>query len=103
MILDLTEVKEFLRLEWDFQDENTTIQTLTAAAEAYLANATGKQFDSSNALAKLFCLVLVADWYEDRTLVGRVGEKVRLTIDSILAQLTYCSAPAATGGGIDGT
>lgn len=93
MILTIEEAKEWLRIDGDY--ENTTIQMLINAAELYIKNATGKTFDSTNELAKLFCLVLVTDWYENRELVGqKPSDKVRFTIQSMLAQLRY----APTGG-----
>ncbi|MEK5038913.1 head-tail connector protein [Sporosarcina sp. FSL K6-3457] len=89
MILTLEETKEWLRV--DIEDDDSMIRMLTEAAEAYLKNATGKDFDETNKQAKLFCLVLVMDWYENREMNNfRVGEKVRYTVESMIAQLTYC-------------
>ncbi len=87
MILELTETREWLR---DDEIPEGTLQVLIGAAELYLKNATGKTYDGENDLAKLFCLVLVTDWNENREMVGKVSEKVRFTVDSILAQLQYC-------------
>ncbi|MBY6276147.1 head-tail connector protein [Parageobacillus phage vB_PtoS_NIIg3.2] len=87
MIISVDEAKEWLRV--DHNDEDNMIQMLINAAEKYLKNATGNTFDSSNELAQLFCLVLVADWYENRELVGRVSDQVRPIIQSILTQLSY--------------
>lgn len=91
MIVTLEEAKEWLKV--DFSDDDATIQRLINAAEKYLKNATGNTFDSSNELAQLFCLVLVADWYENREMIGKVSDKIRHTVDSILAQLSYCYGP----------
>ncbi|QSB48769.1 head-tail connector protein [Parageobacillus toebii] len=91
MIISLDEAKEWLRV--DHNDEDNMIQMLIKAAEKYLKNATGNTFDSSNELAQLFCLVLVADWYENREMIGKVSDKIRHTVDSILAQLSYCYEP----------
>jgi len=93
----VTEAKQWLRV--DGADDDSTISMLISAAEAYLKNATGKDFDRSHDLAKLFCLVLVTDWYENRDMVGRVSDKVRLTVESVLAQLTYCNITPATPPG----
>lgn len=96
MIIELEETKNWLRL--DGSEDDSIIVTLIKAAESYLTSATGKQFDSSNYQAKLFCLVLVTDWYENRDLMGaKVGEKVRFTIQSMLIQLQY--APEVTTNG----
>lgn len=92
MILTLEEAKTWLRVDGD--DENNLIETLIGAAETYLHNATEVEFDETNQLAKLFCLVLCADWYENRDLIGQQpSDKVRFTIQSILAQLQHAYAP----------
>lgn len=88
MIVTLEEAKEWLRIDGDYDD--MVIEMLIESAEQYLKNATGKEFDSSNRLAKLFCLVLIVDWYENRHLMGqKTSEQVRYTIQSMLAQLKY--------------
>lgn len=91
MILTIGEAKEFLRI--DGTEEDALLQTLISAAEKSLYNATGNTFDSANELAKLYCLVLVSDWYENRELNEKVSEKVRFTVQSILTQLKHCYEP----------
>lgn len=91
MIITISEAEKFLRIEPGADD--TTLQLLIGAAEKYLVNATGNQFDSTNELAKLFCLMLVTDWYENREMVGRVNDKIRQTVESMLAQLSHCYEP----------
>jgi uncharacterized phage protein (predicted DNA packaging) len=89
LLITLKETKEYLRVDGD--EDDSLIESLINASEEYLKNATGKTFDNTNHLARLFCLVLVVDWYENRGLtVGKVGEKIRPVIDSMLAQLNYC-------------
>ncbi len=90
MILTLEETKAFLKVDYDDEDEN--IQSLIQGVELYLKNATGKEYSSSNPLAKLFCKVLVSDWYDNRGFMedSKMSSKVRYTINSILTQLTYC-------------
>jgi uncharacterized phage protein (predicted DNA packaging) len=87
LIISIDEAKEWLRI--DHNDEVSTIDMLIHAAEAYLKNATGHTFDSTNHLAKLFCLVLVTDWYENRDMIGKTSDQIRPIINSILMQLTY--------------
>jgi uncharacterized phage protein (predicted DNA packaging) len=91
LIISLDEAKEWLRIEHN--DEDNILQMLIKSAETYLQNATGNTFDNTNNLAKLFCLVLVTDWYENREMVGKASEKVRQTVESMLAQLSHCYAP----------
>lgn len=91
MIITLEETKSYLRV--DGIDDNALITSLMEAAETYLSNATGNTFDATNSLAKLFCWVLVTDWYENREHVGRASDKVRPIVDSMLAQLSHCYQP----------
>lgn len=88
MILNLITVKDFLKIEYD--DDDPVLDILISAAEIYLYNATGIQFDSTNNMAKLFCLILVSDWYDNRDFVGKVSEKLRYTVESMITQLKYC-------------
>lgn len=91
-ILTLDETKLWLRV--DGNDEDAIIQTLMGAAETYLGNAVEIQFDSTNQLAKLFCFVLCADWYENRELIGsQPSDKVRFTCQSIMTQLQNAYGP----------
>jgi uncharacterized phage protein (predicted DNA packaging) len=87
-IITLAEAQSWL-VDTPSEDE-PVITTLIAAAETYLSNATGNTFDSTNALAKVFCLVLVTDWYENREMIGKVSDKVRPTITGLLTQLSHC-------------
>nr|WP_296969167.1 head-tail connector protein [Tepidanaerobacter sp. EBM-38] len=89
LIITLEEAKAYLKA--DHTEEDDLIESLIDAAETYLKNATGRTFDGSNYIARLFCLTLVTDWYENRGLaVGKVREGIRPVIESLLAQLNYC-------------
>jgi uncharacterized phage protein (predicted DNA packaging) len=87
MIVSLDEVKNWLRI--DFSEDDALLTTLISAAEEYLKNATGITYDSENRLAKLFCMTLIADWYENREMIGKATDQTRPIIQSILTQLTY--------------
>ena len=91
MIITLEETKGYLRV--DGTEDDALITSLIDAAETYLYNATGNTFDGINSLAKLFCWVLVTDWYENREHVGRASDKVRPIVESMLAQLSHCYQP----------
>lgn len=93
MIVTLEEAKQYLRPATD--EDDPTIQSLIDAAELYLENATGIKYDSTNPLAKLFCKILVADWYENRELTEndrgqKVSKGIRPIVESMLVQLKYC-------------
>lgn len=88
MILTLDETKKFLKV--DFIDDDAYIQLLIDGSSEYLKNATDVTFDSTNSLAKLFCLAIVSDLYDNRQFtVDKTSEKVRYTLQSILMQLGY--------------
>lgn len=94
MIITLEETKQYLRI--DGSESDVLIMSLIEAAEIYLQNATGNQFDSTNPLAKLFCWVLITDWYENREHTGKASEKTRPIVESMLAQLRHCYQPEVT-------
>ncbi len=86
MIIDLSFARKWLREPPE--EDNDIIELIIGAAEEYLKNATGRTFDDTNNQARLFCLVLVTDWYENRDLIGtKPSEKVRFSIQSMLIQL----------------
>lgn len=89
MIVSLEEIKNYLRV--DYNDEDPYIQELIQASELYLKNVTGKVYDSTNPLAKLYCKALITDWFENRGLISESGDsdKVRHTLQDILSQLQY--------------
>lgn len=89
MIISLEEAKIFMKV--DFEDEDDEIQDCIDDAEAYLENATGKKFDSSNRLARRYCKVLANDWYNDRSLREdkKISGKIKFTLQSIMTQLKY--------------
>ncbi|UYL94043.1 head-tail connector protein [Geobacillus phage vB_GthS_PK3.6] len=87
MIVTLEEAKNWLRV--DFSDDDALITTLINAAEEYLENATGVEFNENNHLAKLFCMTLISDWYENREMIGKATDQTRPIIQSILTQLSY--------------
>lgn len=94
MIVTVEETKKWLRIDGD--DEDSLLDMLIKAAETYLYNATGIEYTADNQLAKLYCLILCADWYENRTLIGQQpSEKVRFTCQAIMTQLQN------TGGDAD--
>lgn len=88
MIVTLEEAKNWLKVETDEDDQLITM--LIKAAEGYILNATGIEFDSTNEVAQTLCLLLVADWYEDRDITRSPGERVRYLMQSMVAQLQYC-------------
>ena len=80
-VMDLSEVKLYLRIDTD--DEDVLITELIGAAETYLINA-GVLPDYSNSQYKLAVKMLVAEYYDGRTLNGTMGAMFK----SIIVQLS---------------
>jgi uncharacterized phage protein (predicted DNA packaging) len=92
MIIELEEAKTFAKIDYD--EENEIVQLLIDVASEGLKNATGILFDSTNNLARLYCLVMVKDLYDNREMtVEKASNKIRYTIQSIMTQLKYCYPP----------
>lgn len=90
MITSLEEIKNFVKIDND--DEDDFLNTLEVTAEQYLNNA-GVDIttltDADKNLAKLYILVLCNDWYNNRNLMEdiKVSNKTRFTLQSIMLQL----------------
>jgi len=93
MIIEVTEMKEYLRV--DGNEEDASIESFIQAAESYLLNAgcilVGTN-EAGNNLAKLAVKLLVSHWYENREVekVGKTVAKTNFSLDSIITQLKYC-------------
>jgi uncharacterized phage protein (predicted DNA packaging) len=93
MIISLKEVKEYVRIDIDEDDQ--LLETLIAAAEEYLKNATGKEYPETDEdgnkikyeLEKIYLQLLIAYWYEKRTPAGGVGEDFSFMTKSLMLQL----------------
>lgn len=90
MIMQLSDAKEFLRIETSFSDEDSLITSLLLAGESYMENATGKKFSGTNELAKLCLKMLIAHWYENRGVVtfNNANSKLPYGVDCLLSQLS---------------
>lgn len=92
MIVDLSTVKEFLRIELDYTLEDSLLMLMIENAEQYILDAVDNfSHDNEEQMkkAKLLALVLINDWYENREYMaeGKVTQKVRYTVQSLLLQL----------------
>lgn len=87
MVLKLEEAKAYLRV--DGNEEDMLITSFITAAERYIKNATSKDVNLNDELAKLAARILIAHWYENREAVGK-AEQLAFSLQSILVQLQYC-------------
>lgn len=95
MLVSLQEAKEYLKLD-DYDEEDNLINLFIQNAEIYIEDSIKpieEMGEKSKAKAKLIALVLISDFYENRSLnmsLGKnmgVSEKVRFTVQSMIFQL----------------
>ncbi len=83
--MDLSTVKNYLKI--DFDDDDELINMLIATAKEYIINAIGN-FDESKSSHKLLLLSIVANLYEDRSFMSpKSNEKTSYPIKSLITQL----------------
>ena len=68
-MLELAEVKNFLRCEHDEDDE--LIKMYMVSAEDYVQSACGDNVDMEKAKTRTILLMLISDYYENRTAYGQ--------------------------------
>lgn len=102
--LTLPKIKSYLRLEADHTVEDELLTLMANNAETYLKNSI-ENFDVKLAdsafkdKAELAGLVLVSDFYENRTLTtNKVSEKLRRSIKSLILQMQYSYGDASESG-----
>lgn len=83
--MTLEEVKNFLKVDFDDDDDLITLEI--EAAEEYIADAVG-QYKESSARMKLLLLNIVSTLYENRVYtVSQANEKVQYSLRSMVLQL----------------
>ena len=87
-MLQLEEVKEFLKI--DFDDDDPFLELLMSVAREYVVEAVGV-CDESKARVKLLMLVMIAEMYEKRSMTvnnDNTNSKTQYVIRSIINQLS---------------
>jgi uncharacterized phage protein (possible DNA packaging) len=69
--MDLTLIKNYLRVDDDITEDNAQLRALCDAAEAYITNVTGKRFDPEDPVMTLAEKLLVSHWYTNRGPVSK--------------------------------
>lgn len=87
MIVTLEEAKQHLRV--DNIDDDDYITLIIEAIEEFITNMTGKTFDGTNKRAKILCLLIIGDLYDNRSpFTGKVGDKISPIVNMMLIQLS---------------
>jgi len=89
LVLDLEEVKSWLRTDTD--DDDRVIETLIKAAVSYVYTATGrKTFGDKMHIARLVCLYMVSHWYENRDFYNPTPNSIRNPVlTAMITQLQF--------------
>lgn len=77
-------VKQFLRLDEQYNYEDELLGHFISTAENYIENATGKEFDEEDNLHRQILLLLVSNWYENRNVA--ITQGLDRTLTSMLLQ-----------------
>lgn len=84
--MKIEEVKEFLRVDYD--DDDQMIRSIMQAAEGYISAAVGS-YDDFNPKAKMLFLAVAQDLYDNRNLTVTEQQRNRMSYmySSIILQL----------------
>ncbi|ENK0837125.1 phage gp6-like head-tail connector protein [Clostridium botulinum] len=93
-ILTLAEVKEFLRLDYD--DENNFLQLCMQNAEEYIRDAIDDfdnkiQIERFQRKAKLLAMMIIQDMFDNRELMTKDNEKYKYIAKSLIMQMNLNS------------
>lgn len=91
--LDKKKAKDFLRVDFDEEDE--LIESLISASDNYLQNAGAKK-DAGEKLYELGQLILISHWYDNREAIGK-ADKLAFSLQSILFQLKWAGESDESG------
>lgn len=87
-MVGLEEIKNYLKVDTD--EDDLLIQGLIEGASQFLVNATGKtEYKGSEKIADTFIMLLVAEWYENREYTGKLTNRIKPIITSMIMQLKY--------------
>jgi len=81
-VLDL--VKQFLRIDEQYNYEDELLNHLILTAKDYIKNATGKEFEKESNIHKQIVILLVTNWYENRNIA--ITQDLDRTLTSMLLQ-----------------
>lgn len=93
MLLTLEETKKYLVVDYD--DHDGDIEKLIVSAEDYLFDAIDNydlkiKNDRFKRKAIRCSLVMIKECYDNKSLITKENEKIRLMIASMLIQMQYC-------------
>ena len=95
MAVTLAQAKNFLKIDSDITDDDELVQALIDAADEYIQNQTGKANSNDDALYNQCIKMLVAHWYENRSIYspkpGTLSELPH-SVTSLVQHIANCDA-----------
>lgn len=85
-MITLAEAKSYLRVETEMTAEDDLITSLISAASDYIQECTGKVDDGSS-LYSTCEKILVAHWYENRTVVASATTELPHSVQAMLTHI----------------
>jgi len=76
-----------MRLDEDDDSEDSLLMLLRDSAKDYYLNSIGLEFPEDKSLSKLYLMILITHWYENREMIGKVKAEISPTIKNIALQL----------------
>lgn len=94
MSLELTDVKKYLRI--DFDNDNEYISDLIEMSKAYIKEQTGKVYTAGNKVYEQAVLLMVAGFYDNRTPFSEkaVNEQNCMSLKSMLNHIAMVNYTA---------
>lgn len=93
MAVTLEQAKEYLRLDEDLTEDDELISGLIEAATDYLEQTTGKKYSDNSQLFALAVKMLVAHFYENRSIFSTKTDVNNLpySLDAIIKHISLAS------------
>lgn len=89
--MDLAYIKNYLRMDEGVTDDDKLIQDLVDAAQEYIANQTGKQYNNDKIWNICICQ-LVAHWYDNRQVTSQKTAELPHSVTALINHISLCSA-----------
>ena len=95
MAVSVANIRQYLRIDSDFTDDDVSIHGLIGAAQDYIKNTTGKTFISETPiyLYDLAVTQLCAHWYLNRgTISDKSVNDLPYSVTALMQHLSFCGA-----------
>lgn len=88
--MELTELKNFLRVEDDVTEDDSLIGGLEQSAIKYIENQSGRRYDENHDLMKTCVKQLVAHWYDNRQQTATATNELPHGVTALIKHFAVC-------------